>query len=464
MAYCIMNIDKQRRSAVFGLQIEANRTKDDGRDFDLSDIDKTRTDQNVFLRKTDDWNREITRQIHSRGLKERKDSVVMITGVYTMSPEWLDDPSHTDEMMMSYFRECLDFHIKTYCGGDESLLLNAVVHMDETTPHLQIASVPIVEDEKGPHLSAKIIMGDRNTYRLRQDRFFDEVGSKYDMSRGERRDPTERKLHLTKREYQKMTLDSEISDLERKKSVLDTTVKIKEAQLSETASEISEIDAQIAQKKTLSESYDKTLIDVKKSLKKGRKDLEAMESTIDAKKSQIAALEGQITTARKESTRLRGENAKKAYVRGSLFGEKVTVDKKVYDEIYSDISEARDHERLAYEHSKAAAADLAKAETLRDSIAPKLAYIDEKAASLKSWEKELADKQRQLNDLIDSEAQKKLDDFISSLEKVPDGKPRIMEDFFRSRTLSTGENCLSAFEQYHRKLMKSWGIDKGMTI
>ena len=77
-----------------------------------------------------------------------------------------------------------------------------MVHLDETTPHMQVASVPILEDEKGLHLSAKIIMGNRSTYRLRQDRFFEEVGKKYDLERGERRDPTQTKEHTTKREWQ----------------------------------------------------------------------------------------------------------------------------------------------------------------------------------------------------------------------------------------------------------------------
>ena len=43
MAMCgVMRIEKRRRSAVRGLQIEANRTREEherGRDFDKSDID-----------------------------------------------------------------------------------------------------------------------------------------------------------------------------------------------------------------------------------------------------------------------------------------------------------------------------------------------------------------------------------------------------------------------------------------
>lgn len=199
----IMRVEKRGRSSVYGLQIEANRTEEDyrnGRDFDRSDIDWNLTQYNEHLVKTENWNRAITEQIHSAGLKEKKSSVVMIDGLYTASSEWFE--GHTVGEWRDYFRDCLDFHIREFCGGDKSRLINAVIHMDEKTPHMQVASVPIVEDEKGKHLSAKIIMGNRKDYQLRQDRFFEQVAVKHWMERGERRDPAEVKVHTTKREWQ----------------------------------------------------------------------------------------------------------------------------------------------------------------------------------------------------------------------------------------------------------------------
>ena len=76
--YGIMRIEKRTRSAVYGLQIEANRKEADQykRDFFDSDIDWSRTKNNVFIKQTENWNREITRQIKEAGLKERKNSIV----------------------------------------------------------------------------------------------------------------------------------------------------------------------------------------------------------------------------------------------------------------------------------------------------------------------------------------------------------------------------------------------------
>ena len=223
--YGIMRIEKRTRSAVYGLQIEANRKEADQykRDFFDSDIDWSRTKNNVFIKRTENWNREITRQIREAGLKERKNSIVLIDGLYTCSPEWFE--THRKEEAVQYFKDCIAFHIKEYCGGDKSRLINAVLHVDEQTLHLHIGSTCIYQDEKGMHLSAKNIMGGRDDYRLRQDRFFDEVSSKYGMERGEQKQPEEIKAHTTKREWQIAKQEQELNILEDKKTVLEFDIQ-----------------------------------------------------------------------------------------------------------------------------------------------------------------------------------------------------------------------------------------------
>lgn len=210
MAFCVMNVKKNGRGAVYGLQIEANREPGDGREFDLSDIDRKKTKDNIHLRRCENWNTEITREIRAAGVKERKDSVVLLTGVYTASPEFFE--THNKDEWLGYFRACLDFHDSQYGKA-----FNAVVHLDEQTPHLQVASVPIVRDEKGAHLSAKIIIGNRADMQRRQDLFFEQVGKGYGLDRGERREPAETKAHTTKREWQIGKQREELEQLEKQK-------------------------------------------------------------------------------------------------------------------------------------------------------------------------------------------------------------------------------------------------------
>ena len=203
MGYGIMRVEKRGRGSVYGLQIEAQREQGDGRDFDASDIDWSRTGDNYYIGPhADNWNREITRQIHEAGVKERKDSIVMLDGLYTASPEWFEKASQREQE--KYFEDCYDFHVREYCGGDPRRVISARVHLDEATPHLTIHSVPIAEDEKGFHLSAKTIMGGRDDYRLRQDRFYEQVTRSRGLERGEVRDFAETKKHLLVQEYKEV--------------------------------------------------------------------------------------------------------------------------------------------------------------------------------------------------------------------------------------------------------------------
>ncbi len=201
--YGIMRVEKRKRSAVYGLQIEADRTPAEhkqGREFYASDIDWEKTTDNKYLVKTENWNRAITRTIKENSLKEKKDSVVMLDGIYTASPEFFKNKPKW--MYESFFDECLAFHVQEYCQGDRSRVLNAVIHYDETTPHLHISSIPLYQDEKGAHLSAKIIMGNKGDYSKHQDRFYEQVSSKYELERGEIKDALEKKTHVLKREWQ----------------------------------------------------------------------------------------------------------------------------------------------------------------------------------------------------------------------------------------------------------------------
>ena len=252
--YCIMNVDKQKRSAIHGLQLEANRQQGDNREFDNSDIDSSKTADNIFLRRCDSWNQEKTRQIHAAGVRERKDSIVGITGVYTASPEWFR--THPKTEWISYFKDCLRYHDKTY-----GHCINATIHLDEDTPHMQCISVPLIQDESGWHLSAKKIMGNRADYQKRQDQFFNQVGQQHGMDRGIRRDAAEIKKHTTKREWQLATQEVELQQLQEQTAVA-------EKRLAEVNMQLTNAERQLESKKI---SLEKLAEDVEKHLQKPKK-------------------------------------------------------------------------------------------------------------------------------------------------------------------------------------------------
>lgn len=214
--YGIMRVEKRGRADVYGIQLEANRTVEQhekGLEFDKSDIDWGKTDDNIFLVQTEQWNREITKAIKrietETEKKTRKDAVVLLDGLFTASPEFFE--GKTTQEIKKYFEDCLDFYVKEYCQGDETRVLNAVIHLDETTPHMQVASIPVYTSESGNRLNAKIIMGNKTDYRKRQDRFFEAVSEKYGLERGEPASAINDKVHTTKREWQAATQEEAIA-------------------------------------------------------------------------------------------------------------------------------------------------------------------------------------------------------------------------------------------------------------
>lgn len=214
--YGIMRIEKRGRSSVHGLQIENNRDEEHQKNFDRSDIDWSRTNENDHIIQSDNWNREITKQIKSSGCKERKNSIVMLDGLFTASPEWFTQ--HSREEIQKYFNDCLNFYIKEYCQGDRSRIVNAVVHWDEATPHMHVSSVPLISNECGTRLSARDIMGGRSEYRHRQTMFYEQVSKHYGLDRGEITDrPEERRKHLSVQEYKSVMFNSELQQLKEQK-------------------------------------------------------------------------------------------------------------------------------------------------------------------------------------------------------------------------------------------------------
>lgn len=198
----IMRVEKRKIWDVTGIEMEANRTKETAIKFKNSDIDISKTDSNLFFKKRYGWRKAIDELLKVNNLKRRKDSVVLLDGLYTASPDFFKNK--TEYEIQNYFKDCLNFHVNTYCGGDKEVLVNAVIHLDETTPHMQVASVPITKDLDGKaHLSAKLIMGNKKDYRDRQNAFYLNVTKEYGLDRGEiKKNPKEIKKHVHKRQWE----------------------------------------------------------------------------------------------------------------------------------------------------------------------------------------------------------------------------------------------------------------------
>ena len=308
MAYCgIMRVEKCRRSDVYGLQIESNRTLEEhlqGRDFAKSDIDWDKTSDNIFLLKEDNWNKYITKYLKDNNLKERKDSIVMLDGIYTASPEFFEKVSRDE--MIQYFKDCLRYHEENY-----GYTFNAVIHLDEATPHLTVKSIPIIEDEKRKHLSAKIIMGSRNDYRLRQNQFYNQVSSKYGLERGQVLEPEEIKKHLTVQEYKEAKLEKNILELEKEKArvekKIDSTIKNIEALAVDAVKVTGEPQTNIMGKETGYVLYPKSFAE---KLEKAAAQLKVIAPLIKKYNNVISNRDSIIRNAKKKAKAIMSEEQK----------------------------------------------------------------------------------------------------------------------------------------------------------
>ena len=104
-----------------------------------------------------------------------KDDAVLITSFILGSDKEFFDRI-TAERQKQFFADCTDFFSELY--GKENVV-SAVVHLDESTPHLHFNLMPVTDGR----LCAKELF-DRNALRDLQTDFYEAVGKKYGLERG----------------------------------------------------------------------------------------------------------------------------------------------------------------------------------------------------------------------------------------------------------------------------------------
>lgn len=213
----IMRTEKVKMGAVGGIEAENNRDAEKRINLPRSDIDWDKTKDNIHLVKSENWRETIKGEVKEKGIGLRKDAVVLIDGLYTASPEFFDGKNK--EETLKYFSDCLDFHRRHY-----GKVINAVIHLDEKTPHLHVVSIPLIDRGGGKwSLSAKDIMGNPKDYHRRQDEFHRDVSSKYDLDRGDVSD----REHIDTLRLKEQTAKEELAVIKEEKTrVIQETIKL----------------------------------------------------------------------------------------------------------------------------------------------------------------------------------------------------------------------------------------------
>lgn len=175
VGYAVVHMMKIKSGAVGGIQSHNNREHEPKTN---PDVDMSRSEDNYDLIPCDNYKRSIKEKLSnlvesSRAV--RKDAVVVCNFIVTSDNETMD--ALGTDRQREFFQDSVKWFSDRY-GADR--VLNATVHMDETTPHLHIGVMPITQDGR---LSAKAIFT-KTEMKAIQTEFARDVGEKYGLERG----------------------------------------------------------------------------------------------------------------------------------------------------------------------------------------------------------------------------------------------------------------------------------------
>lgn len=175
VGYAVVHMMKIKSGAVGGIQSHNNREHEPKTN---PDVDMSRSEDNYDLISCDNYKRSIKEKLSnlvesSRAV--RKDAVVVYNFIVTSDNETMN--ALGADRQREFFQDSVKWFSDRY-GADR--VLNATVHMDETTPHLHIGVMPITQDGR---LSAKAIFT-KTEMKAIQTEFARDVGEKYGLERG----------------------------------------------------------------------------------------------------------------------------------------------------------------------------------------------------------------------------------------------------------------------------------------
>ena len=171
--------------------IEKENERDENYKSDNPQIDSERTRNNYrftpYFGKT--YTEFINGRIKALGLSPRKDAVVINSFVLGSDKTFFDGLAKIEQY--NFFSDCYKFFAERY--GEENLIA-AVVHNDETTPHMHLNLMPVTKDGR---LCSKQLFDKPQLQQLQTD-FYESVGKRWGLQRG--KEGSQRK-HLSTAEF-----------------------------------------------------------------------------------------------------------------------------------------------------------------------------------------------------------------------------------------------------------------------
>ena len=157
--------------------IEKENERDENYEATNPQIDSERTRNNYrftpYFGKT--YTEYINGRIKELGLSPRKDAVVMNSFVLGSDKIFFDGLAKVEQY--NFFSDCYKFFAERY--GEENIIA-AVVHNDESTPHMHLNLMPVTKDGR---LCSKQLFDKPQLQQLQTD-FYEAVGKRWGLQRG----------------------------------------------------------------------------------------------------------------------------------------------------------------------------------------------------------------------------------------------------------------------------------------
>jgi len=220
MSYLICHVQKFKANDVKGTQIHNQRESINSKNKDINE-DRTILNYDLQNEKHINYNHKVKEIIKSgysvhKGI--RKDAVIMTSTLITSDNEYFKKLPQEDQE--KFLKQTYEFLKEKY---GEKNIVSATVHLDETTPHMHLCSVPLTEDGR---LSAKILFNRKSLLQLQSElpKYLQSKG--FDVQRGE---SGSKKIHLDTQDFKIKTKQEELkkSEVEFNKAYNKLNVKSK---------------------------------------------------------------------------------------------------------------------------------------------------------------------------------------------------------------------------------------------
>jgi len=220
MSYLVCHVQKFKTNDIKGTQIHNQRESKNSKNKDIN-RDRTNLNYDLHNEKHINYNhkvKEIIKEGYSVNKGIRKDAVVMTSTLITSDSEYFKKLPQEDQE--KFFKQTYEFLKEKY--GEKNIVA-ATVHLDETTPHMHLCSVPLTEDGR---LSAKITFNRKALLQLQSELPKHLQSKGFDVQRGE---AGSEKTHLDTQAFKIKTKQEELekSKIEFDKAYNELNIKSK---------------------------------------------------------------------------------------------------------------------------------------------------------------------------------------------------------------------------------------------